>query len=220
MKEKPNFRERLIKNGAASLSDLELLQILLGSGNAHISLRQMAKAALRLLEKRGSALKQEELKALSGIGDAKLCIILAAFEISRRLMFCERRKIIYASDMMHLLRNYADRQQEYVICIYLNGANESIAKKIISIGSVNRTIVHPREVFSYAVEWRATSIILAHNHPSGNVLPSPEDELVTERIVDAGRILGITVLDHIIFCRETYYSFSEHKKIELDPIFE
>ena len=212
-KRKPDFRERLMRNGVDSLSDVELIQILLGNGTASVSLSTMAKAVLKLLEVQRAELSIDYLRKVPGVGAAKICALLAALEVSRRLVFCERKKISYPSDIMHLLHHYADRKQEYFICIYLNGAHESIARRVVSIGIINKTIVHPREVFAYAVEHRAVSIILAHNHPSNNVLPSIEDEQVTERIIEAGTLLGIPVLDHIIFSQDTYYSFSEHKKI-------
>lgn len=212
-KSKPKFRERLIRDGSGSLSDLELVQVLLGSGTADAPLSKIAKLVLRSIEVERAGLEPKHLLKISGVGDAKVCIILAAMEISKRLVFCERKKIIYPSDIMYLLNNYADRKQEYFICVYLNGAQESIARKVVSIGIINKAIVHPREVFAYAIEKRAASVILAHNHPSENVLPSTEDEQVTKRIVEAGVILGMPVLDHIIFSRDTYYSFTEHHKI-------
>lgn len=210
---KPDFRERLLHNGAVSLSDIELVQILLGNGTAGTPLIKIATSVLRVLELERATLAPERLLKISGLGAAKVSVLLAALEISRRIVFCDRKKIIYPSDIISLLRNYSDRKQEYFICIYLNGAHESIAVKVISIGIVNKAIVHPREVFAYAIEQRAASIIMAHNHPSNNVLPSAEDEQVTERLITAGGILGIPVLDHIVFSPDTYYSFSEHKKI-------
>ena len=213
MKIKPNFRERLIEEGVERLSDLELMQILLGSGTATVSLAQISKNVLAIIELKKTALDVALLKKIHGMGTAKICTILSAFELSRRLVFCEKKKIIYPSDLMYLLCNYADRQQEYFICLYLNGAHELISRKVISVGIINQALVHPREVFAYAIEMRATGIILAHNHPSSNLLPSTEDEQVTNRIVEAGSILGIQVIDHVIFSADAYYSFSEHKKI-------
>jgi DNA repair protein RadC len=112
-----------------------------------------------------------------------------------------------------LIRHYADRKQEQFICISLNGANEVIAHRVVSVGLVNKTQVHPREVFADPITDRASAIIAAHNHPSGSLSPSKEDVEITRQIKNAGETLGIKLLDHIIFNHRGYYSFLEDGKI-------
>ena len=112
-----------------------------------------------------------------------------------------------------MIQHYADRKQEHFLCVSLNGSNEVIAVRIISVGLVNKTHVHPREVFADAITDRASAVIVAHNHPSGNVEPSKEDMEITKQLKSAGEILGIKLLDHIIFNRINYFSFLEKSEI-------
>jgi DNA repair protein RadC len=120
------------------------------------------------------------------------------------------KKICSPSDVYPLLRKYGFKQKEYFIVVLLDGAHQVIVEKVVSIGLVNRTVVHPREIFYEAVLHCATAIILAHNHPSGNLDPSPEDREITEHINEASKIMGIPILDHIIISRNGYFSFVEH----------
>ena len=118
-------------------------------------------------------------------------------------------KIETPVDVLPLVRHYGDRRQEHFLCISLNGANEVITTRIVSVGLVNKTQVHPREVFAEPITDRASAVILAHNHPSGNLAPSKEDLQITQQLKEAGETLGITVLDHIIFGQKGHYSFLE-----------
>jgi len=118
-------------------------------------------------------------------------------------------KISKASDVFKEMKAFKNKQQEHFITIYLNGANEIIESRVITIGTLNQSLVHPREVFSPAIEKRAASIIIAHNHPSGVLKPSREDMLVTDRLKQSGKLLGIEVLDHIIFGINGFYSFKD-----------
>jgi len=132
---------------------------------------------------------------------------------ARRISFSSNKHITFPGDIYPIVRHYADRQQEHFLRVSLNGAHEVLSIEVVSIGLVNRTIVHPREVFSTPLKERATAIIVAHNHPSRNLQPSKEDREVTVRLKESGRLLGIELLDHIIFSDEKYYSFLENGEL-------
>jgi DNA repair protein RadC len=148
-----------------------------------------------------------DLQRLEGIGPAKATLIAAALEFSRRRIQPDGMRIKTPVDVLPLVRHYGDRKQEHFLCISLNGAGEVISTRVVSIGLVNKTQVHPREVFADPITDRASAVILAHNHPAGDLRPSKEDLQVTEQLVQAGATLGITVFDHIIFNRSGHFSF-------------
>lgn len=143
------------------------------------------------------------------MGPAKATLIKSAMEFSRRRIKPEGLKISFPPDVLPLIRHYADRKQEHFICVSLNGANEVITSRVVSVGLVNKTQVHPREVFADPITDRASAIIVAHNHPAGKLTPSREDEEITKRLKQAGETLGIKLLDHIIFNHKSYYSYLE-----------
>lgn len=126
-------------------------------------------------------------------------------------------QISYPTDLLPCLKRYRDLEKEHFIVATLNGAHSVISVKLITIGILNRTLIHPREVFREAIKDNAASIILVHNHPSGNVEPSEEDKNVTQRLTDAGDIIGIKVLDHLIISTKNYYSFAESNQMSLFP---
>jgi DNA repair protein RadC len=207
-------RERLSKFGAESLSDQELLAILIGSGNKSLGVEKIAASVLDLLDRNNSGVNMETLLSLSGVGAAKAAIILAALEFARRRLCAGHKKIILPKDILPVIAHYADRKQEYFLCVSLNGAHEVIACRVVSVGLVNRALVHPREVFADPLCDRAAAVVVAHNHPSGNCLPSGEDREITVRIKEAAKVLGISLLDHIVFTKEgPYYSFREHREL-------
>ncbi|GBC62747.1 JAB domain-containing protein [Desulfonema ishimotonii] len=206
-------REKLEKNGAQALSDRELMAILLGKGRKGRDVLAMAADILEAVDRNGGFPDHDALRAIKGVGPAKASVIMAALEFSRRRIRPEGTKISSPADVLPLLRHYADRKQEHLICLTLNGGNEVIATRVITIGLLNRTQIHPREVFADAVTDRAAAIVLAHNHPSGNVSPSSDDHAVTRRIRDSGEVLGIPLLDHLVFTLKGYYSFKEHGDI-------
>jgi len=202
-------REKGLALGIESLNDLELLQLVLGSGTKAMPVRTLAAKVLEYLDNHPEGPQLEELKALPGIGEAKASSLCAALELSRRLYNPRKLRIRSPQDGWRELRHFGDRQQEAFYCILLNGAHEVIRVETISLGLINRTLVHPREVFAQALKKRAVSIMIAHNHPSGNLEPSKEDLETTKRLCAAGVLLGISVLDHIIFNHEAYFSFVE-----------
>ena len=205
-------RERLAVLGPQSLSDRELLAILLGSGIRGKGVYQLAEELLGRIDAVKGLPTVEDLSEIQGLGFSKACLVLAMLEFGRRHWGPVGSRIRQPEDAYKLLRHYADRKQEHFICISLNGAHEVLASRIITIGLVNRTLIHPREVFSDPLIDRACAVLVAHNHPSGQVLPSPEDEEITRRLKATAELVGINLLDHIIFSEETYYSFSQEQK--------
>ncbi len=202
-------RERLSTQGSEALSDLDIVTILLGTGNKDNPVQYLALKVLDIIADKGRALSAQDLRSVSGIGEAKASVLIAALELGRRVSYTAKKQINFPGDIYPIVRHYADRQQEHFIRISLNGAHEVISVEVVSIGLVNRTIVHPREVFSTPLKERATSIIVAHNHPSRNLVPSKEDREVTTRLKESGKLLGIELLDHLIFSDEAYHSFLE-----------
>lgn len=207
MSERP--REKLKAKGPEALSDLELLAILLGSGTKKSDVLTVAGRILKVLDGRNEKLGVEELQAIEGVGPAKASLIAAALEFARRRIRPEGLRISFPPNVLSLIRHYADRKQEHFICVSLNGANEVIATRVVSVGLVNRTQVHPRKVFADPITDRASAVIVAHNHPSGSLEHSREDMDITARLKSAGEILGIRLLDHVIFDSKGYYSFLE-----------
>jgi len=206
-------REKLYQKGAQFLTDTELLAILLGSGTPKHDVLTIAEKILKVIDAAKGNPVIEDLRKIDGVGLAKATMISAALEFSRRRIKPEGLKITFPADVLPLIQHYADRKQEHFICVSLNGANEVIASRVVTIGLVNKTQVHPREVLADPLNDRASAIIIAHNHPSGGVMPSNEDVEITRKLKTAGEILGIKLLDHIIFDRKNCYSFLEHKEI-------
>ncbi|MBS4173701.1 DNA repair protein RadC [Bacillus sp. FJAT-49736] len=208
-------RERLIQNGAASLSNQELLAILLRTGTKQESVIQMANRLLKKFEGL-NLLKEaslEEIINIKGIGLAKAVQILAALELGRRianLSYDDRYVIRSPEDGANFVMNdMRFLSQEHFVCLYLNTKNQVLHKQTIFIGSLNASIVHPREVFKEAFRRSAASIICIHNHPSGDPAPSREDIEVTKRLVECGKIIGIDILDHLIIGDKKYVSLKE-----------
>ena len=212
IKDLPKFarpREKLVEKGPEALSDAELLAVLLRTG---VEGRSAVELARRLLEKAGRSLPRwrvEDFMSVPGIGKAKACQIVAAFELARRYLLGERPKIRKPQDILPYVQPYIRRKQEYFVCITLNGAGEVIETRVVTVGLLDSAQIHPREVFADALADRAAGVILVHNHPSGNLEPSPEDIAITRQLVEAGKLLGIEVLDHIIISPSGHLSLKE-----------
>jgi DNA repair protein RadC len=198
-------REKLQVKGAASLSDFELLQALIGSGNAQADVSKIARDTLRVIKENGANVTYEQLTAVTGMGAAKITEILAALELSKRYLLDSDRPIIDSpGKAVEQLADIRDKKQEYFVCLTLDGANRLIAKRIITIGTLTSSLVHPREVFADAITDRAASIIVAHNHPSGNLQASQADRDTTDRLKETGDMLGVTLLDHVIVTKNDF----------------
>ena len=203
-------REKLLRKGARALSDQELLAVLLGSGTPGMDVMTLAARLARLIDEKGLDVTADDLTQFNGVGDAKATLILAAIEFARRRIKPEGAKIETPADVLPHVRHFADRKQEHFLCVTINGANEILNIHVVSIGLIDRTPVHPREVFAHALSDRASGVIVSHNHPSGPLSPSPGDIDVTAQLKAAGAIVGIELLDHIIFNRTGYFSFLEN----------
>lgn len=208
-------RERMMLYGASALSHAELLAILLRTGTRHESAVHMAQRLLSGMQGiRGLVdMSLDELTRLKGIGPAKAVQLKAGIELGQRLAKARlpeteviRSPHVAAELLMEQMRYL---QKEHFVCLFLNSKNHIIAQETLSIGSLNATIVHPREVFRAAIKCSSASVICAHNHPSGDPSPSEEDILMTKRLSEAGEIVGIDILDHIVIGDGKFVSLKE-----------
>ncbi|HLS36590.1 MAG TPA: DNA repair protein RadC [Bacillota bacterium] len=208
-------RERLLKYGAKHISNQELLAILLGSGTRKETVTELANRVLMHFEGIGLLRDAtiEELTAIKGIGKAKGVQLLAAIELGRRMsIFQQEDKYFIRSPedgANYVMEDMRNLKQEHFVVLFLNTKNKVIHQKTIFIGSLNSSVVHPREVFREAVRRSSASIICVHNHPSGDPTPSKEDILVTKRLVESGKMMGIDVLDHLIIGNRRFVSLKE-----------
>lgn len=203
-------REKLIEKGAQTLTDNELLAVLLGKGTQKHDVLSLSRKIIKIIDRKGINITAEDILNVEGIGTAKAALITAAFEFVRRRIKPEGLKIKFPADVVPLIRHYGDRKQEHFICVSINGANEVMSVRVITIGLINKSHVHPREVFADVISERASAVIIAHNHPVGELAPSKDDIEITNQIKAAGKVLGINLLDHIIFNGKSYYSFAEN----------
>lgn len=206
-------REKLIAKGVENLTDKELLAILLRTGQKGKSALDIAGNILAKYPKKDILdVSFANLKKMSGIGADKACTLLAAFELTKRVLGTEKngRPIIENTEQaLAQLHDIRDHKKEHFVALYLNARNELIHREDISIGTVNASIVHPRDVFAPALEHNAVSVIVAHNHPSDDCSPSQADIEITKRIVHAGRILDIRVIDHLVVTKDSWKSILE-----------
>ena len=204
-------REKLERYGPEKLSNSELLAILLGTGSKGINVVELSKRILSKFSADGlSKANVKELKNTFGLGSAKACEIVACFELGRRLLQNKQSALLLSpKDVWEELKDIRDNKKEHFVIFFLDARNQEIKREIISIGSLNANLVHPREVFEPAVRYLAAQIIVAHNHPSGDPEASEEDLTITKKLVEAGKILGIEVIDHIIVVKDRFLSFRE-----------
>ncbi|MCF8090577.1 MAG: DNA repair protein RadC [Desulfotignum sp.] len=216
IKDIPQFerpREKLLKQGASFLSDQELLAVILGKGTQKDDVLSLSKKIVKIIDTKGLSFTAHDIIKVDGIGTAKASSIAAAFEFVRRRIKPAGMKIQFPADVLPLIQHYADRNQEHFLCVSINGANEVMGIRVVTIGLVNKTHVHPREVFADVISERASAVIVAHNHPQGELKPSAEDIQITRQLNEAAKILGLSFLDHIIFNTRGYYSFAEKDEI-------
>jgi DNA repair protein RadC len=208
-------RERFVQNGPQSLSNHELIAILLRTGTKDESVLQLSNRLLTHFEglRDLKAASLEEITSIKGIGPAKAIQILSAVELGRRvanLSFQDRYVIRSPEDgAKYVMNEMRFLSQEHFVCLYLNTKNQVLHKQTVFIGSLNASIVHPREVYKEALRRSAASIICLHNHPSGDPSPSREDIDVTKRLSECGKIIGIDLLDHLIIGENKFVSLKE-----------
>lgn len=212
--------ERLINKGAEFLSDSEILAILIKTGTREKSAKTIADEILKKYKSLNELknINLEQLTKIKGIGVTKAVSILAAFELSRRInnqiISLNETKITNSSLVFEYYKNkIGDKNQEYFYCLYLNTAKKVIKDKLLFIGTVNKSVVHPREIFKEAYLLSASGIICVHNHPAGSVFPSKEDINLTKKLVEIGELLGVKIIDHVIITNNNYYSFFENNDI-------
>jgi DNA repair protein RadC len=205
-------REKFEKYGPGKLSDAELLAILLRTGSKGLNAVEVGKRLIGEFGKPGlAAVSVKDLKKAFGLGPAKACEIAACFELGRRFL---RNKpsalLLTAKDVWENLPDIRAHRKEHFVVFYLDSRHQEIRREIVSVGTLTASLVHPREVFESAVRHRSAHVLVAHNHPSGNPEPSPEDHEVTRRLAEAGRLLGIELIDHVIVTKDAWWSFKGH----------
>ncbi len=212
IKDKPKIerpREKLEKYGVEKLKDVELLAILLRSGTKNMDVMKLSQKILRDFENEKIIdVNIENLRKIRGLGLAKACEIVACFELGKRKLKDKKTNILLTpKDVWNVMSDIRGSKKEHFIVFYLNSRNQEIKREIISIGTVNMSLVHPREVFEGAIKNNASSIIVAHNHPSGDIEPSRDDIEITKKLVHAGKILDIRIVDHVIVTDKKFKSF-------------
>ena len=202
-------REKLVAKGVEALKNEELLAILLGSGIQGKDVRKLAKEIVSLMDSDFDKLSLQVLCDIHGLGLAKASQILASIELSKRYLIRSNTRITDAKDVYEELKAFSTKSQEHFLTITLDGASHIINTRTVFIGTLNQSLVHPREVFADAIADRAAGIIIAHNHPSGTLEASRADISITQRLKEVSKLVGIELLDHVILSKHGYYSFSD-----------
>ena len=222
LKDIPKFdrpREKFLEKGPDALTDSELLAILLGSGIKGTNVKVLSQNILKKFGDNFLNASVDDLMQISGIGQAKALQISSALALTRRIFDKQNaldNLILSAQDAIALVSDLKDKKQEHLVCLYLNARNALLKKEIISIGTLDKSIIHPREIFAPGLEMHAAAVILVHNHPSGDPSPSEQDKQVAKRIIEAGQLMGINVIDFLIIAKNGVHSIlGEIKKTEL-----
>ena len=212
-------RERLMKYGAPALSEAELVAIILRTGTTQENVVELSKHILRAHSLRDiSQMGINELKQFRGINDAKACQLLACAELATRIYSAKAspKAVVGSSKDVHNLIYPELRftKKEHFYCLYLDTRNSIIKKELISVGNLNTSVIHPREIFRSAIKESANSVIFAHNHPSGNPEPSKDDIEITRMLISAGKLMGIPVLDHVVIGETGYVSMADKNLLQ------
>lgn len=201
-------REKLEKYGEQKLKEHELLAIILGSGIKGTNVLELSKKIIRTIrQSKDTTPTLKELQEIKGLGKAKASQIIAILTLTKRFAEPPKETVLSAEDVWKLCIDIRDSKREHFVAFYLDTQNQLLERQIISIGTLNASLVHPREVFEPALRMHAASLIVAHNHPSGSLEPSKEDREVTKRLKDAGELLGIELVDHVIVTKLEHFSF-------------
>ncbi len=204
-------REKLVRYGPEKLSNTELLAILIKNGTQGTNAVALAG---KILKKFSSdqlpSLEIEQLKSMPGLGETKACEVIACFELGRRILKDKKVSIYHSpKEIWQELSDIRNSKKEHFVVFFLDTRNQEIKREIISVGSLNANYIHPREVFEPAIKYLAAQIVIAHNHPSGNCEPSTQDIKMTKRLIEAGKILGIQIVDHVIVSKTEFLSLKE-----------
>lgn len=203
-------REKLARKGPAALSDFELLEALIGNGSSAADVGYIARQIQKKLQQGTTALSYETLTSIKGVSTATASKLLSALELSRRHLVRDVEPLRTQADILARLADVRTKQQEYFISLSLDGGQRLIAQRTITIGTLDAVMAHPREVFADAIADRAATMIVAHNHPSGDAKPSQKDITLTQQLVAAGQLLGIPLRDHIIVTKTEHFSYRQH----------
>lgn len=209
IKEMPKFdrpREKLQKYGTGKLSDAELLAILLRTGTKDLNVLKLAQKILQKFEnEKFINITIDELKTIHGLGPVKACEVIACFELGRRMLKGKKSSILLSpKDVWGRMEDIRGSKKEHFVAFYLDSRNQEIQREITSVGTLNESLVHPREVFEGAIKNNAASIIVAHNHPSGDLEPSQADIEITKKLIHAGKILDIKIVSHVIVTKDKW----------------
>lgn len=202
-------REKLLKKGVQALKNDELMAILLGSGVQGKDVRKLAKEIVILMDDGFDMLTLKGLCDIHGLGIAKASQIIASIELSKRYLIRSNKRITSAQEVYEELKKFSTKKQEHFLSITLDGASHIINTRTVFIGTLNQSMVHPREVFADAIADRAAGIIIAHNHPSGTLEASRADIQITQRLKEVSKLVGVELLDHVILSKNGFYSFSD-----------
>ena len=207
-------REKMIKYGPDKLTNEELLALVLGSGTKGVNVRTLAGRILRKNREKLDSLTFEDLKNEKGLGKAKATQVIAVLELGKRLFAGKKNDLILSPQKVwERCEDFRSSKKEHFAIFFLDARSQEIKREVISVGTLTASLVHPREVFESAIKANAVSIILVHNHPSGDVDPSEDDIELTERLKKAGKIMGIKVSDHVIICSNDYFSFKKEENM-------
>ncbi len=216
IKDAPKYerpREKMARYGVGKLADHELLAIVLGSGVQGTNVVELAKKIVKKVGAVGlEQLTLDDLTGIKGLGAVKAGQVLAALEFGRRQFAAKEKVVMTPEKVFELCADIRGSRREHFVAFYLDSRGALIAREIISIGTLDASLVHPREVFEPALRHGAASVIVAHNHPSGSAEPSPEDLEVTVRLRDAGRLLGITLIEHLVLTRDTHATIDKKQQ--------
>ncbi|MCW1908086.1 MAG: DNA repair protein RadC [Candidatus Saccharibacteria bacterium] len=203
-------REKLRRKGPSALSDFELIEVLIGSGNQTTDVSQIAREVQKLLAKNAHNISSEALQQIKGVSAATSSRLLAALELARRYLIKDLQPVITEADILARFGSIRTKKQEHLVALSLDGGRRLIAERTITIGTLDTLLAHPREIFADAIAERAASIIIGHNHPSDEVEPSERDIALTQQLIASGQLLGIPLLDHMIVTKSKHFSFKQH----------
>ena len=206
----PNIRELTLLNGISYPDDEELIMLILGKGTKNNPIESLAEKVTKAINSSNDEELIPNLKKIEGMGESRALIIAAALELGRRRRGILRSSINAPKDVIPFLQHYTLMPTEHFITVTVNGAKEILSTRVVSVGTINKALIHPREVFANAVSEYASGIICCHNHPCGQCYPSNADIDSTKVLQKAAKILGIVFMDHIIITKEDYFSFLEH----------
>lgn len=206
----PNIRELTLLNGISYPDDEELIMLILGKGTKNNPIESLAEKVTKTINSSNEEELIPNLKKINGMGESRALIIAATLELGRRRRGILRSSINAPKDVIPFLQHYTLMPTEHFITVTVNGAKEILSTRVVSVGTINKALIHPREVFANAVSEYASGIICCHNHPCGQCYPSNADIDSTKILQKAAKILGIVFMDHIIITKEDYFSFLEH----------